>query len=37
MTPVAEFIGLPEGATDEFAEELHEMNADPIVNEEARA
>lgn len=37
MTPVAEFIDLPEGATEGYADDLHEINAESIVNEEARA
>lgn len=42
MTPVAELlppqdIEWPEGATEEYIDELREMNADPSVRDEARA
>jgi hypothetical protein len=48
MTPVTELVDIPqreagqdiawpEGATEEYAEELHGMNADPVVREEVRA
>lgn len=39
MTPVSEFVDIPwpEGATEEYADELREMNEDPVVRREVRA
>lgn len=46
MTPVTELVDVPcrdeeiewpEGATEEYAEELAEMNAEPVVRPEVRA
>jgi hypothetical protein len=47
MTPVTDLVAVPrrddqdiewpKGATEEYADELHEMNADPVVRPEVRA